>query len=186
MASRILPPIFAKCPQNGATNSFFEYQKGGIMRSILGIVFFVAALATFPGDTSQTLQKGYGTPISETNRVRPGVVASARYGASGRACAIVVEPEQPHCPLNNPKNTIGDYRQAVAILKELVPETERGQYVIGGFVNIFCLSADTDCFGVNEDWQKLTIFRSGSNDRQHYATIQWKRDECQGIGPDMR
>jgi hypothetical protein len=134
------------------------------MRSILGIVFFVAALATFPGDTSQTLLKRYGAPISETYRVRPGVVASARYGASGRACAIVVEPEQPHCPLNNPKNTIGDYGQADAILKELVPETERGEYVIGGFVNIFCLSADTDCGGVSERWQKLKIFFFFFND----------------------
>jgi hypothetical protein len=156
------------------------------MKSILGIVFFLAALATFPGDTSQTLKERYGSPISETYRVRPGVVASASYGASGHVCAIVVEPEQPHCPLNNPKNTIGGYGQAVEIVKEIVPETERGKYVIGGFVNLFCPSEDRDCFGVNENWEKLTIFRSGSNDRQHNATIQWKRDECEGIGPDMR
>jgi hypothetical protein len=154
------------------------------MRSIAGIAFFVATMFTFV-DTSQTLQERYGRPVAETYRVRPGVVASAHYGASGHVCLIVVQPEKPHCPLNSPKNTVGNYDQMVEILKELVPESERGKYVIGGFANIFC-GTDRDCFGVDENWEKLTIFRSGSNDRQHYASIRWKRDECQGLDPDIQ
>lgn len=157
------------------------------MRSCVGIVFLVAGLATFPADTSHTLQERYGQPISETYRVRPGIAVSARYGASGHVCAIVVEPEQPQYPLNDRKNTIGDYEQVAGILKELVPERERGKYVIGTFLDMVCLplDADTDCGGVEEDWEKLVIHRSGSSDRQHYATIRWKRDECHGIYPDV-
>jgi hypothetical protein len=74
----------------------------------------------------------------------------------------------------------------VGILSELVPEKERGKYVMGTFLNLICLSdgADIDCGGVEEDWERLLIHRIGSNDNQHYATIHWKRKECKKIDPD--
>jgi hypothetical protein len=98
---------------------------------------------------------------------------------------MVVRPEKPHCPLNSPENTIGDYGQTKEILKELVSESERGKYVIGGFLNIFC-EAGRDCFGSDERWEKVFIFFSGSNDKQHFASIRWQRDECKGIDPDTQ
>jgi hypothetical protein len=62
----------------------------------LGIVasLFVLA-ASFPADTGPTLHERYGRPISETYLVRPGIVASARYGGSGHVCEIVLSPRKP-------------------------------------------------------------------------------------------
>jgi hypothetical protein len=154
------------------------------MRSIIGFAFFATTMFTFVA-TSQPLQERYGRPVAETYQVKPGVGASARYGASGQVCLIVVRPEKPHCPLNSPRNTIGDYEQTKEIVKELVPESERGKYVIGGFANIFC-GTETDCFGSYEHWEKLFIFFSGSNQKQHYASIRWERDECHGIDQDIQ
>ncbi len=152
----------------------------------LGVVFLVAGLASFPADTSHTLQERYGQPISETYLVRPGIVISAHYGASGHACAVIVKPERPNHLPDSLKNTTGQDVQVVGILAELVPEKERGKYVMGTFLHLACSSSDTDivCGGVEEDWEKVVILRSGNNKSQQYATIQWKRDECHDIHAD--
>jgi hypothetical protein len=154
----------------------------------LGAGLLVAGLASFPADTSHTLQERYGQPISETYLVRPGIAVSVRYGASGHVCVMVVEPERAERPLNRRENNIGDYGQTVEMLKELVPEKEWGKYNMPTLLHLACAPFDTDmdCGGVEEDWEKLVIKRNGGKDRQHYASIQWKRDECQDIHPDVK
>ena len=151
----------------------------------LGLGFLLAGLASFTADTASTLQERYGMPISETYLVRPGIVVWARYGLSGHVCAMLVKPERAEYPLNRRENTIGNYQQAQEIVRELIPEKQRGKY---GEPTISHLAGpfDTDGSGVEEDWEKLVINRSGGNDATHYISIRWKRDECREIYPDLR
>ncbi|MGA3194487.1 MAG: hypothetical protein ABSD39_05745 [Terriglobales bacterium] len=153
----------------------------------VAIALLFAGLASFPADTARTLQERYGLPISEIYVVRLGIEAWARYGASGHVCAMVVKPERAEHPLNRRENNVGDYERTVEILKELVPEKERGKYKGATLLHLACAPAEmpVDCGGVEEEWEKLVIKRNGNNDHQHYATIRWKRDECHDIYPDV-
>lgn len=151
------------------------------------VLFLLLGLASFSADTSQTLRERYGQPISETYIVKPGVVASAKYGVSGHVCAIAIKPQQALHPLKRRGNTIGNSSQVFAILEELAPEQERGKRQTPAFLNLVCMGPDTgemDCGGVREDWERLVVYRMGNDSVQHYATIQWKRDECRDIAPD--
>src|SRR5579863_3549582 len=96
---------------------------------LLGISALILLLQnSFPANTAQTLRGRYGPPISENFVIRPGVVASASYDASGHVCEIVVSPQRLWNSTLGSEN-VGD------IIDELAPPIERGKYVIGGFVN---------------------------------------------------
>lgn len=63
----------------------------------LSVILLALALqASFPARTTQTLRQRYGQPVSETFLIRPGVVVSANYGASGSTCELVISPKEPH------------------------------------------------------------------------------------------
>jgi len=143
----------------------------------LGVVAYLLVFAaSFPADTAETLHGRYGHPISETYLVRPAVVASVRYGSSGYACEIVVSPRKPSSLIKSGNYTI-DSKELTEVLDEIVPTNERGKYLIGTFDNITCLP-DNDCQGVQGKWEKVVIYRNGSTGNEHYATIQWRREEC--------
>ncbi|MGO9167004.1 MAG: hypothetical protein ACLP56_09025, partial [Candidatus Sulfotelmatobacter sp.] len=97
-------------------------------------------------------------------------------GSSGHVCEIVVSPQRPASLIKSGKNTI-DSKQLTEVLDEIVPVKERGRYLMGTFDDIVCLP-DNDCHGVEENWAKVIIYRNGSTNSEHYATIQWHRHEC--------
>ena len=148
----------------------------------LGVVVLLFAFrAFFPADTVQTLRERHGQPMSETYLVRPDVVASARYGSSGHVCVIVVSPRKPSSLIKSGKNTL-DTKELTEVLDEIVPTNERGKFLIGTFDNITCLP-ENDCQGVQGKWEKVGIYRNGGTGNEHYATIQWHREECRSA-PD--
>ena len=152
-----------------------------------GVTLLLAGLAFFPADTSQTLHQRYGQPVLETYLVRPGITAAARYGTSQHVCAITVYPEHPKHPLNRRENSIGNDKQVAEVLNELVPEKERGKYLMGTFLDLVCDGEKgVDCGGVEEDWETVTILHMGSKDSEHYAAINWKRDECKDTYTDVQ
>src|ERR1019366_5294420 len=108
---------------------------------MLGFVLFSAFVfqASFPADTAKTLSDQYGPPLSETYLVRPGVVASASYGPSGRVCEIVVSPQRLW-------NSTFNSKQLTEIIDEVVPPSERGKFLMGTFVNGVCFPTQ-DCNG---------------------------------------
>ena len=133
-------------------------------------ILFFSFQTSFSSDNAQSLRKQYGEPISETYLVRPGTVATASYGASGHVCEIVVSPQRLW-------NSTFKSRQLTEIIDGIVPEKERGQYLMGTFVNATCLPT-LDCNGTEGTWSKVNIYRNGGTDQEHYARIQWRRDEC--------
>jgi hypothetical protein len=137
-------------------------------------VLFLALQVSFPVDTAQTMRQRYGPPISESYLMKPGVVASVSFGASGHVCEVVVSPEET--ALIKRGKTFSR-QELTDLIDELVPVNERGKSMGGGFVNAACLP-DNDCNGTTSDTEKVTIYLNGENDRERYATIQWTRDEC--------
>jgi hypothetical protein len=91
----------------------------------------------------------------------------------------------PVCEHSHRKNLFGDEKRVAEILSELVPEKERGKYLMGSFLNLGCAGQDVECGGVEEDWEKLTILRMGTKDAEHYAALHWKRDECKDTYIDV-
>ena len=139
------------------------------LRLLASSVLLLALQALVPANTARTLRDRYGQPISETFLIRPGVVASATYAASGNVCEIVVSPQRLW-------NSTLESRQINEITDELIPPGERGKVATGGFINGSCPT--NDCGGADYEWQKVSIIRWGTNDQIHYASIRWRRDEC--------
>jgi len=138
----------------------------------LGFVLLSAFVfqGSFPADTAQTLRKRYGQPISETYLVKPGVVIAVSYGPSGRICNIVVSPERLW-------NSTFESKQLAEIIDEVAPVNERGKFLMGTFLNAYCMPTN-DCFGTASTHEMVNIVRFGSTDAEHYARIEWLRDEC--------
>jgi len=141
---------------------------------VFAVLFFLQM--SFPADTAQTLRERYGEPVFESYAVKPGIVASARYGNSGHVCEIVISPRKPSTLIKSGKKTI-DSKESTEVLEELVPTEQRGKYLIGTFEDIICLP-ENDCYGVQGKWQKVVIYRNGDTGNEHYATIHWRREEC--------
>jgi hypothetical protein len=139
------------------------------MLFVLGVVL--------ASDTATDFSQRYGPPIRESYEVRPGIVASVSYGASGHACEILIEPNQSGGMIKSRGVTI-DSKQLTDVLDEIVPAKERGAIRMGGFVNAICLPSN-DCNGTESSWDAVSIYRNGGTNDEHYATIEWRRAECQ-------
>jgi hypothetical protein len=116
---------------------------------------FIAAVSTLfalgillPSDTTTDFSKRYGSPICETYRVKPGIVATVSSGKSGHACEIVVGPDQSGGMIKSRGVTI-DSKQLTEVLDEIVPAEHRGKMRMGEFVNAICLPTN-DCERMSE------------------------------------
>lgn len=155
------------------------------MLARLSVLFLMAALATFPADTSESMRERYGKPIAddqapagtETFLVRPMLVASVLYGKSGHMCDTLIRQERPVYPLQSEKNAI-DPVQVERIVNELVPEEVRGKPVGTYLLNVRCSKEGLVCSGVAYDYENVNIRHNESGENEQYALIRWKRDEC--------
>jgi hypothetical protein len=120
------------------------------------------------------MRQRYGPPISETYLIKPGVLASVSFGASGHVCEIVVSPQETALVK---RGKTFKRQELTDVIDELVPVNERGKPMGGGFVNYACMP-DNDCNGTFSDSEKVSIYRNGGIDGERYATIHWTRDEC--------
>jgi hypothetical protein len=143
------------------------------------VLLILAFPASFPAKTAKTFRQRYGLPVSETFLVRPGVVVSASYGASGDTCELVVNKKQPDALLIKrwPGSETIDYKLLKEIEDELIPTNERGKFKTGSFLNILC-PPEYDCEGTGEEWEKVTIYKNAGEGGARYEVIGWARDEC--------
>jgi hypothetical protein len=134
--------------------------------------------ASFPVKTTSSFRQRYGQPLSETFLVRPGIVVSASYGASGDTCELVISRKQPDAEIKRwPGSETIDYKLLKEIEEELVPINERGKFKIGGFDDIFC-APTFDCIGSSEGWEKVGTYTNAGDTGARYEVITWNRDEC--------
>jgi hypothetical protein len=141
------------------------------------VLLAVAFQGSFTARTPETLRHRYGKPLSETFLVRPGIVASVKYGTSGNTCELLIIPKDPDAIFTAPSSRTIDVKLLTEIEDELVPKTERGKFIIGTFLNIVCLPQN-DCAGTQEDWENVAMYTNAGETGTRYEEIQWKRDEC--------
>jgi hypothetical protein len=70
-----------------------------------------------------------------------------------------------------------DYKLLKEIEDELVPAHERGKFKIGTFLDVTCLP-ENDCYGAEENWENVVMYRNAGKTGARYEVIQWARDEC--------
>jgi hypothetical protein len=137
-------------------------------------VFFLLMCVVATGQTSSTLRQKYGQPTSENYNVRPNIKVTVTYAKTSEICEMLI---QPIAETEDGKPSLLKSEPLAEVIDELVPKEQRGKYLMGTFLNIICLSKN-DCFGVEEDYEKVLIHRHGSNDAYPYASIHWKTQTC--------
>jgi hypothetical protein len=144
------------------------------------VCLFFAAQGALPGISGETMRQRYGPPVSETFLIRPGLVATASYGKNSQVCELFISPQKPTTPIKSADQTPKsiDSKSLTEVINELVPESERGRGPSAAeFLNVRCLPSD-DCAGTGSNWEKVSIYRNGGSNDEHYATIQWHNSDC--------
>jgi hypothetical protein len=148
------------------------------VRLYLALILLAVALqGSFPARTPQTFRTRYGKPLSETFLVRPGVVVSAVYGASGDTCELVIVPKDPKVIFTAPTSRSIDNKLLETIEDELVPEVERGKFKITNIHDTTC-PPENDCSGIEYDWENVVIYQNDGEAGSRYGVIRWNRQEC--------
>ena len=101
---------------------------------------------------------------------------TATYADTGRLAELLISPQSTG--FIKSRSFTGkalDKDLLKKIIDELVPMPNRGKYLMGTFVHMYCLPQN-DCSGTEEDYEKLTIYyNAAEGGRSNYAVIQWKR-----------
>jgi hypothetical protein len=141
---------------------------------VMGMMLLTCVIAA--GQTSNGLRQKYGTPISETFKVRPEVIVTVSHAKTGEICEMLIAPQLPSTPIKS-SGALLKSKLVNEIIDELVPARQRGKLRMGSFLNLMCLP-DNDCAGTGEDYERVYIYRNGSIDAHRYSTIQWKGSAC--------
>ncbi len=101
------------------------------------------------------------------------------YDKNGQFCELFISPQKPTTPIKSADQTAKtiDSNLLTEVINELVPESERGRGISGDFLNLTCLPSN-DCAGSGSTWEKVSIYRNGGANGEHYATIIWRSAEC--------
>ena len=98
------------------------------------IMFLILTLCSICfAQSSRDLQKKFGTPTSETFRVRRNVNMTVTYGKTGTACTLILEPVYEW--IGSHKLDQADTFMKMSLVEEifddLAPKSERGSLVSG-------------------------------------------------------
>lgn len=148
----------------------------------IAIIFLLTAVVA-TAQTSSTLRQKYGQPTSETYKgpptsqtynVRPDIKVTVSYTKHGNVCAMLIKPVSE---MTNGKPSVLKTQQLNEVIDELVPKEQRGKHQMDWFLHTQCYPKN-DCFGVEKNYQRLTIHVHGSTDKHPYASIRWKKHTC--------
>jgi hypothetical protein len=124
----------------------------------------------------ETVQRLYGSPVSEVYRTAQDLMINSSFAPSGNLCRAQITSDV---------NARITDRQLDAVLNELVPEEVRGKYKLGTFLNITCLKSGElavdpcrECSGVSEDYERVNITKYGNTNQYSSVEIAFHRPEC--------
>jgi hypothetical protein len=143
------------------------------MRTIIVTVLSCVIIAA---QTSNDLSQKYGGPLSQTFKVRPGIVVTVTHAKTGEICEMLITPQLPTSSIKS-SGAVLKSKELDEVVEELVPKDQRGKFLMGSFLNLTCLP-DNDCGGMEEDYERVNIYRNGGIDAHRYATVQWKDNAC--------
>ena len=98
-----------------------------------------------------------GAAVSETFSVRTGIGVKVRKGPNGQIAEMLIF--RMHADSDAAEEYDVQHEIAKNVLDELLPASGRGKFVIGGFVDAFCMP-ENDCAGSGRDTSEI---RTGSN-----------------------
>jgi hypothetical protein len=141
-----------------------------------------------------TVQKLYGSPVSEVYQTPQGLRITASFASNGDLCRAHINSEA--------EAGITD-EQFNAVLDELAPEDVRGKHKISTFLDITCLkpvkpanSASnsegnsamelavdpcSECSGVSVDYERANVTRYGNTNQYSSVHITFQRPECKEL-----
>jgi hypothetical protein len=142
-------------------------------RTVSCFVLLAAIGFTF-GQTNNTENVKHDP--TETYVTGSGVSVTKRFNSRGRLCTILLRP--PHsapakCTESTEKLTD---QQVNPLLSELVPENERGKFVMGAFLDIDC--PEEICGGASERYKHVIITKIGNINEYCYVAVDYLRRSC--------
>lgn len=154
------------------------------------VVVFLLMAVVVTAQTSSTLRQKYGQPTSQTvdrqpteiYKVRPEIKLIARYTKRGDVCSMFIAPL---AETTDGKPSLLKSQRLEEVIDELVPENQRGAYVMGTFLDIICLPRN-DCWGSRKDYKQVSITYNGGVDAYRFAAIEWKHRKCQASAATKR
>ncbi len=146
--------------------------------------------ATATSTNRDTLQKLYGSPVSEVFRTSQGLMINASFASTGNLCRAHITSDG---------NAGITDSQLNVVLDELVPNEVRGKYKLGTSLNVICLKLPkpeesptnssgelvvdpcAECFGSSEDYERVNITRYGITNEYSSVQITFHQPECDGL-----
>ena len=144
------------------------------MKALFAILFISIGVNA---QSQEELHKRYGSPISETLTIRPGLFLTVNYAETGDVCEMIIHPQQLTLDLNSPITETMQSKTLTEIIDQLVPKSQRGKLIMGTFLNIICLPLN-NCIGGMSTYERVTIRRIGGDDKERYARIRWEGRTC--------
>lgn len=140
----------------------------------LALVLLATLMGLASAKYAADLKQKYGGLVSEAFRVRPGIGVTIRRAPDSRVLEMLVAPIDSTDLFASRQMTFK--REATDnVVKELVPESSRGKYIIGTFLNAQCLP-ENDCAGISEDYENVHITYNSAieSGKVRYVGIRFK------------
>ena len=145
-------------------------------------------------ENRDTVQRLYGSPVSETYRTPQNLTVAASFASNGNLC---------RAHIGSDADAVITDKQLNAVLDELVPRDVRGKYKLGTFLDVTCLKLVkpeqstsksgenarpemivdpcAECSGVSEDYDRVNITRYGNTNQYSSVHITFHRPECKEL-----
>ena len=146
-----------------------------LLKYMKTVLIAVLACGTLLGLYKEQLRQRFGAPVAETYLVRPGIEATATYGADGKITRLLIAPSSDR-GFHRSRSVTLSRRAVDSVLDELVPPAQRGKFMGAEMLDVTCLPAD-DCAGSMTNYKKLSIYYNSSpeSDQVPYAVVEWNR-----------
>jgi len=149
------------------------------------------------GETVQnrdTVQRLYGSPVSEVYQTPQGLNIIASFASSGNLC-------RTHIRSDNASGITDE--QLNGVLQKLAPESVRGKHKMSTFLDVTCLKlqkaetstsdstgkpamevavdACAECSGVSVEYEQANITRYGNTNEYSSVWVTFHRPECKQL-----
>ena len=141
-----------------------------------------------------TVQKLYGSPVSEVYRTPQDLNITASFASNGNLCRAHIQSDTASGITDGQLN---------AVLEKLAAESVVGRHKMSTFLNVTCLKAQktvnstsdsgekaamevavdpcAECSGVSDDYEQANITRYGNTNEYSSVWITFRRSECKEL-----
>ncbi len=123
-----------------------------------------------------SLQDRYGGPVGEVYRTPSSLLITPTFAPNGTLCTAHIQAD---------RRRMKD-AELNPVLEELAPKDARGKFVMGNFLEYTCIEINevreitgaTNCGGVRDDYERVTITKWGNTNDYNSADITYYRRGC--------